>query len=47
MAERDEVMRWWLERNLNPDPRGPSPGFFYYYDYNLDRWKTLVDFLEI
>ena len=41
MTTRDEVNLWWINKNFQPDPRGPSPGLLYFYSYSSNHWINL------
>ena len=45
MVTREEVGRWWLDRNIQNDPRGASPSLFHIYDYSSQSWVFIISIL--
>ena len=47
MVSKEEVGRWWLDRNTKPDPRGQSPTMYHLYNYKVQKWMTVVEMMEM
>lgn len=43
MITRDQVNLWWINKNTQPDPRGKSPGLFYFYNYTKQDWVSILN----
>lgn len=46
MVTREEVRRWWLDKNIQKDPRGSSPSLFHIYDYSSESWVFITSILN-
>ena len=46
MVTREEVGRWWLDKNTKPDPRGQSPNILCVYNYKVQKWMTVMEMMK-
>ena len=46
MVTKEEVGRWWLDKNTKPDPRGQSPNILCVYNYKVQKWMTVMEMMK-
>ena len=46
MVTKEEVGRWWFDRNTKQDPRGQSPNILCLYNYKVQKWMTVVEMIK-